>query len=118
MRSRQISERLGVEEAHMREFQHFNFVWDRKTGEYESHAHELVEVSSANIILYCFLFYVILFLLSYLIVFYFISFLLFFFLATSFCILFNIFFGMLFFFIYFILFYFFHLLYFCSHYFV
>ena len=118
MRSRQISERLGVEEAHMREFQHFNFVWDRKTGEYESHAHELVEVSSANIILYCFLFYVILFLLSYLIVFYFISFLLFFFFGYFILYSFYHFFGMLFFFIYFILFYFFHLLYFCSHYFV
>ena len=30
MRSRQIAERLGVEEAHMLEFQQFNMVWDKK----------------------------------------------------------------------------------------
>jgi hypothetical protein len=42
MRSRQIAERLGVEEAHMLEFQQFNMIWDRKMGEYESHAEELV----------------------------------------------------------------------------
>ena len=44
MRSRQIAERLGVEEAHMMEFQQFNFIWDRKMSEYELHAGELVEV--------------------------------------------------------------------------
>ena len=50
MRSRQIAERLGVEEAHMMEFQQFNFVWDRKMGEYELHAGELVEVVLTQII--------------------------------------------------------------------
>ena len=43
MRSRQIAERLGVEEAHMLEFQQFNEIWDRKMHEYETHAEELVE---------------------------------------------------------------------------
>jgi cobalamin biosynthesis Mg chelatase CobN len=43
MRSRQIAERLGVEEAHMLEFQQFNLIWDRKMAEYEAHAEELVE---------------------------------------------------------------------------
>ena len=43
MRSRQIAERLGVEEAHMLEFQQFNMIWDQKMGEYEGHAEELVE---------------------------------------------------------------------------
>ena len=43
MRSRQIAERLGVEEAHMPEFQQFNMVWDKKMSEYENHAEMLVE---------------------------------------------------------------------------
>merc|ERR1712185_809519 len=43
MCSRQIAERLGVEEAHMLEFQQFNMVWDKKMTEYERHAEELVE---------------------------------------------------------------------------
>jgi hypothetical protein len=43
MRSRQIAERLGVEEAHMLEFQQFNMIWDQKMAEYETHAEELVE---------------------------------------------------------------------------
>lgn len=43
MRSRQIAERLGVEEAHMLEFQQFNMIWDKKMQEYEAHAEELVE---------------------------------------------------------------------------
>ena len=43
MRSRQIAERLGVEEAHMLEFQQFNIVWDKKMAEYETHANNLVE---------------------------------------------------------------------------
>jgi len=43
MRSRQIAERLGVEEAHMLEFQQFNMVWDKKMAEYEHHAENLVE---------------------------------------------------------------------------
>jgi cobalamin biosynthesis Mg chelatase CobN len=42
MRSRQIAERLGVEEAHMLEFQQFNMIWDNKMAEYERHAEELV----------------------------------------------------------------------------
>ena len=33
--SRQIAERLGVEEAHMLEFQQFNVVWDNKMKEFE-----------------------------------------------------------------------------------
>ena len=44
MRSNQIAERLGIEKAHMLEFQHFSMVWDRKMNEYEMNAHELVEV--------------------------------------------------------------------------
>jgi RNA polymerase-binding transcription factor DksA len=43
MRSRQIAERLGVEEAHMLEFQQFNMIWDRKMADYERHAEELIE---------------------------------------------------------------------------
>lgn len=42
MRSRQIAERLGVEEAHMLEFQQFNNIWDSKMTEYETHVDELV----------------------------------------------------------------------------
>merc|ERR1711957_1017312 len=37
MRSRQITERLGVEEAHMMEFQQLNAIWDMK----KKHAQEL-----------------------------------------------------------------------------
>lgn len=36
MRARQIAERLGVEEAHMLEFQQFNRNWDKKMLDYES----------------------------------------------------------------------------------
>ena len=43
MRSRKIAERLGVEEAHMLEFQQFNQIWDKKMAEYELHAEELIE---------------------------------------------------------------------------
>lgn len=53
MRSRQIAERLGVEEAHMLEFQQFNMIWDRKMGEYESHAHELIEVRNDASAIFC-----------------------------------------------------------------
>lgn len=35
--SRQIAERLGVEEAHMQELQEFNEVWDGKDEEFEAH---------------------------------------------------------------------------------
>eukprot|EP01041_Mallomonas_annulata_P001675 gene1675-3235_t len=43
MRSRQIAERLGVEEAHMLEFQQFNMIWDKKMADYEQNAEELIE---------------------------------------------------------------------------
>mmetsp|Transcript_27761 Transcript_27761/g.40890 ORF Transcript_27761/g.40890 Transcript_27761/m.40890 type:complete len:266 (-) Transcript_27761:2499-3296(-) len=43
MRARQIAERLGVEEAHMLEFQQFNMTWDKKFADYEKHAQGLVE---------------------------------------------------------------------------
>lgn len=42
MRSRQIAERLGIEEAHMLEFQNFNQIWDKKMSDYENHIEELV----------------------------------------------------------------------------
>lgn len=42
MRSRQIAERLGVEEAHMLEFRQFNMVWDKKMTDYEHHAEDMV----------------------------------------------------------------------------
>lgn len=42
MRSRQIAERLGVEEAHMLEFQQFNMIWDKKMDEYAAKGEELV----------------------------------------------------------------------------
>mmetsp|Transcript_15650 Transcript_15650/g.39730 ORF Transcript_15650/g.39730 Transcript_15650/m.39730 type:complete len:229 (+) Transcript_15650:222-908(+) len=41
MRTRQIAERLGVEEAHMMEFQQFNALWDKKMAEYEQKALDL-----------------------------------------------------------------------------
>lgn len=50
MRSRQIAERLGVEEAHMLEFQQFNLIWDKKMAEYEQHAEELVEAMKVMIL--------------------------------------------------------------------
>jgi len=43
LRSRQIAQRLGVEEAHMLEFQQFNSMWDHKMKEYEQRAGELLE---------------------------------------------------------------------------
>lgn len=43
MRSRQIAERLGIEETHMKEFQQFNMLWDQKMAEYEKRAEVLVE---------------------------------------------------------------------------
>lgn len=42
MRSRQIAERLGVEEAHMLEFQQFNMAWDKKMAAYEENAEKLI----------------------------------------------------------------------------
>ncbi len=38
MRARQIGEMLGIEEAHMLEFQQFNMSWDTKMSEYEENA--------------------------------------------------------------------------------
>ena len=35
MKAQQIKERLGVEEAHMLEFQQFNMLWDKKSEDYE-----------------------------------------------------------------------------------
>lgn len=43
MRSRQIAERLGVEEAHMLEFQQFNHVWDEKMHAYDENAAQLIQ---------------------------------------------------------------------------
>ena len=41
MRSRQLAERLGVEEAHMKELQEFNEIWDKKVADFEAHAANL-----------------------------------------------------------------------------
>lgn len=41
LRSQQLAERLGVEEAHMKELQEFNEIWDRKVAEFEAHAANL-----------------------------------------------------------------------------
>eukprot|EP00698_Gefionella_okellyi_P022164 TRINITY_DN7306_c0_g1_i1.p1 TRINITY_DN7306_c0_g1~~TRINITY_DN7306_c0_g1_i1.p1 ORF type:complete len:216 (+),score=57.64 TRINITY_DN7306_c0_g1_i1:201-848(+) len=41
LKSRQIAERLGVEEAHMLEFQQFTALWDKKIADFEKHAKEL-----------------------------------------------------------------------------
>jgi len=41
LRSQQLAERLGVEEAHMSELQEFNEIWDRKAAEFEAHAANL-----------------------------------------------------------------------------
>lgn len=43
MRSRQIAETLGVEEAHMMEYQEFNVEWDKKMADYEQHSKELLQ---------------------------------------------------------------------------
>jgi hypothetical protein len=43
LRSRQVAQRLGIEEAHMLEFQSFNIMWDRTMKEYEERASELLE---------------------------------------------------------------------------
>ncbi|CAE7950024.1 unnamed protein product [Symbiodinium sp. KB8] len=42
MRARQLAERLGVEEAHMLEFQQFNVEWDRRMADYEENAARLI----------------------------------------------------------------------------
>merc|ERR1740130_953148 len=41
LRSQQLAERLGVEEAHMKELQEFNQIWDHKVAEFEAHAANL-----------------------------------------------------------------------------
>mmetsp|Transcript_22262 Transcript_22262/g.41001 ORF Transcript_22262/g.41001 Transcript_22262/m.41001 type:complete len:272 (+) Transcript_22262:109-924(+) len=41
LRSQQLAERLGVEEAHMKELQEFNEIWDRKVADFEVHASNL-----------------------------------------------------------------------------
>ena len=38
--ARQLSEKLGLEEAHMLEFQQFNTIWDKKMAEYEKQSEE------------------------------------------------------------------------------
>ena len=43
LRSRQVAQRLGVEEAHMLEFRQFNSMWNRTMKEYEERATELLE---------------------------------------------------------------------------
>jgi len=51
MRSRQIAERLGVEEAHMLEFQKFNEIWDKKMTDYENYAENMVIIHTQSFIL-------------------------------------------------------------------
>merc|ERR1711939_1246620 len=41
LRSQQLAERLGVEEAHMKELQEFNEIWDKKVADFEAHAASL-----------------------------------------------------------------------------
>lgn len=48
LRSQQLAERLGVEEAHMKELQEFNEIWDRKVAEFESHAANLQNTLAAR----------------------------------------------------------------------
>lgn len=43
MRSRQTAERLGIEEAHMLEFEQFNAIWEQRMQEYERSAEEGLE---------------------------------------------------------------------------
>lgn len=48
LRSQQLAERLGVEEAHMKELQEFNDIWDRKVSEFEAHAANLQSTLAAR----------------------------------------------------------------------
>lgn len=48
LRSQQLAERLGVEEAHMKELQEFNEIWDRKVAEFEAHAANLQNTLGAR----------------------------------------------------------------------
>merc|ERR1711935_647282 len=43
MKSRQITEKLGVEEAHMMEFKQFNAIWDKKMEEFDMNAKQLTD---------------------------------------------------------------------------
>lgn len=43
VKARQISEKLGVEEAHMLEFKQFNMHWDKKMQDYDKHAQGLLD---------------------------------------------------------------------------
>ena len=46
MKARHISEKLGVEEAHMLEFRQFNAQWDKKLQEYDDNAQGLLDATS------------------------------------------------------------------------
>jgi len=48
LRSQQLAERLGVEEAHVKELQEFNEIWDRKVAEFEAHAANLQSTLAAR----------------------------------------------------------------------
>lgn len=48
LRDQQLAERLGVEEAHMKELQEFNEIWDRKVAEFEAHAQSLQQQLDAR----------------------------------------------------------------------
>jgi len=48
LRSQQLAERLGVEEAHMKELQEFNEIWDRKVAEFQGHAANLEHTLDAR----------------------------------------------------------------------
>merc|ERR1719420_1609633 len=41
LRSEQLAERLGIEEAHVKELQEFNALWDQKVQDFEAHAANL-----------------------------------------------------------------------------
>uniref|UniRef100_A0A0G4FGD8 UVR domain-containing protein n=1 Tax=Chromera velia CCMP2878 TaxID=1169474 RepID=A0A0G4FGD8_9ALVE len=43
IRAEQLAEKLGIEEAHMKELQEFNDIWDRKVQEFELHANALCQ---------------------------------------------------------------------------
>merc|ERR1712129_338952 len=48
LRSQQLAERLGVEEAHMKELQEFNEIWDKKVADFETHAANLQNTLGAR----------------------------------------------------------------------
>jgi len=48
LRSQQLAERLGVEEAHMKELQEFNEIWDKKVADFEHHAANLQNTLAAR----------------------------------------------------------------------